>query len=135
VFWLIQIFTKFPLMFSKLSLSLVYRDLLKTADLPIVRICRVANYITMTIVVGFFTAATFVGIFACQPIHKSWYSKESGHCIDTQIMFNYVTSSVNIVTSFALIAIPLPILLRTQNKRIEIKQLIALVMLGLVYAP
>lgn len=122
-------------MFSKLSLSLVYRDLLSTADIPVVRICRVANHITMTIVVGFFTAATFVGIFACQPIHKSWYKKEPGHCIDTQIMFNYVTSSVNILTSLALIAIPLPILLRTQNKRIEIKQLIALVMLGLVYAP
>ncbi|OBT84190.1 hypothetical protein VE02_06584 [Pseudogymnoascus sp. 03VT05] len=132
VFWLIQIFTKFPLMFSKLSLGLVYHDLLSTADIPVVRFCRIANHITMIIVVGFFTAATFVGIFACQPIHKSWYSKEPGHCVDTQIMFNYVTSSINILTSLALIAIPLPILLRTQNKRIEIKQLIALVMLGLV---
>ncbi|KFY47688.1 hypothetical protein V495_01861 [Pseudogymnoascus sp. VKM F-4514 (FW-929)] len=132
LFWLIQIFTKFPLMFSKLSLSLVYHDLLSTADIPVVLACRIANYITMVVVVGFFTAATFVGIFACQPIHKSWHQKEHGHCIDTQIMFNYVTSSINILTSFALIAIPLPILLRTQHKRIEIKQLIALVMLGLV---
>lgn len=122
-------------MFSKLSLCLVYRDILRTADLAVVRICRIANTITMIVVVGFFTAATFVGIFACQPVYKSWLPQTPGHCIDTQIMFNYVTSSINILTSIAVICIPLPVLLNTKNKRIEIKQLIALVMLGMVYVP
>jgi len=47
-------------------------------------------------------------------------------------MFNYITSSINISTSVLLILIPLPVLYLAKNKRIEIKQLIALVLLGLI---
>jgi hypothetical protein len=133
MFWLIQIFTKFPLMLSKLSLCFVYRDLLRYVDITSVKICRIINYALMVVLVGFFTSATIVGIFSCTPIEKSWLQSRPGHCIDTQIMFNYVTSSINISTSILLICIPLPVLYYAKNKRIEVKQLIALVLLGLVY--
>jgi len=43
-----------------------------------------------------------------------------------------VTSSINISTSVLLILIPMPVLYLAKKKRIEVKQLIALVMLGLV---
>lgn len=132
MFWLIQIFTKFPLMLSKLSLCCVYRDLLRYVDLPAARISRIINYTLITVLTGFFTAATFVGIFSCHPIDKSWFPAKPGHCIDTQIMFNYVTSSINISTSVLLIYIPLPVLYLAKNKRIEVKQLFALVLLGLI---
>lgn len=134
MFWLIQIFTKFPLMLSKLSLCFVYRDLIKNVDFPAVVISRIVNYALMGVLVGFFTAATFVGIFACTPIQKSWMREEPGRCIDTQVMFNYVTSSINISTSVLLICIPMPVLYLAKKKRIEVKQLIALVLLGLMYA-
>ena len=133
MFWLIQIFTKFPLMFSKLSLCCVYRDLLRYVDLPAARISRFINYILIGVLTGFFTAATFVGIFSCTPFDKSWFPTKPGHCVDTQIMFNYVTSSINISTSVLLIYIPLPVLYLAKNRRIEVKQLFALVLLGLMY--
>lgn len=122
-------------MFSKLSLCFVYRDLLRYVDFPAVNISRVVNYVLMVVLIGFFTAATVIGIFACTPIEKSWFRSKPGHCIDTQIMFNYVTSSVNISTSILLICIPMPVLYLAKNKRIEIKQLIGLVLLGLMFVP
>jgi hypothetical protein len=133
VFYLIQIFTKFPLMFSKLSLCFVYRDLLTVSEFRAVAVSRIVNYMLMVVLLGFFSAATFVGIFACTPVDKSWFPAKPGHCIDTQIMFNYVTSSINISTSVLLILIPMPVLYLAKKRRIEVKQLIALVMLGLVY--
>lgn len=134
MFWLIQIFTKLPLLFSKLSLTFVYRDLMKMVDLPLVKLSRIINYGLMVVLTGFFTAATLVSMFACTPVYKSWLPKTPGHCIDTTIMFNYVTSSVNISTSICLICIPLPVLYLAKNKRIEIKQLTALILFGLMYA-
>lgn len=133
MFWLIQIFTKLPLLFSKLSLTFVYRDLMKMVDLPLVKISRYINYGLMVVLTGFFTSATLVSMFACTPVYKSWLPKTPGHCIDTTIMFNYVTSSVNISTSICLICIPLPVLYLAKNKRIEIKQLTALILFGLMY--
>ncbi|KAJ6789954.1 hypothetical protein PWT90_09689 [Aphanocladium album] len=110
MFWLIQIFTKLPLLFSKLSLTFVYRNLMHQVDHPLVKVSRVLNYAIMVVLTGFFTAATLVSMFACQPVYKSWLPKTPGHCIDSKIMFNYVTSSVNILTSVCLIYIPLPLI-------------------------
>lgn len=133
MFWLIQIFTKLPLLFSKLSLTFVYRNLMHQVDHPLVRASRILNHAVMLILAGFFTAATLVSMFACQPVYKSWLPKTPGHCIDSKIMFNYVTSSVNILTSVCLICIPLPVLYLAKNKRIEVKQLTALVLFGIMY--
>ncbi|EHK20460.1 uncharacterized protein TRIVIDRAFT_223784 [Trichoderma virens Gv29-8] len=132
MFWLIQIFTKLPLLFSKLSLTFVYRDLMSLVDHPLVKFSRMVNYTLMVVLSGFFTAATLVSMFACNPIYKSWFPKVPGHCIDTTVMFNYVTGSVNVSTSICLICIPLPVLYLAKNKRIEIKQLTALVLFGLI---
>lgn len=55
-----------------------------------------------------------------------------GRCVNNLVTVNYVTSSVNVVTSLVLIYIPLPILFRVRKRRIEVRWLIALVLLGLV---
>lgn len=134
MFWLIQIFTKLPLLFSKLSLTFVYHDLMDARlDFMLVRISRAVNYFLMFIIAGFFTAATLVSMFACDPVYKSWLPKTPGKCIDTTIMFNYVTSGFNIFTSACLICVPLPVIYLSQNKGIEVKQLTALVLFGLMY--
>jgi hypothetical protein len=132
MFWLIQIFTKLPLLFSKLSLTFVYRDLMSLVDHPLVKFSRAVNYTLMVVLAGFFTAATLVSMFACDPVYKSWLPKTPGHCIDTTVMFNYVTGSVNVSTSICLICIPLPVLYLAKNKRIEVKQLTALIFFGLM---
>ncbi|PKK53923.1 hypothetical protein CI102_1172 [Trichoderma harzianum] len=132
MFWLIQIFTKLPLLFSKLSLTFVYRDLMTLVDHPLVKFSRAVNYTLMVVLAGFFTAATLVSMFACDPVYKSWLPKVPGHCIDTTVMFNYVTGSVNVSTSICLICIPLPVLYLAKNKRIEVKQLTALILFGLI---
>lgn len=131
VFWLIQIITKLPLLFSKVSVCLVYRELFKTADTLTVRVSRAINYFTMGLVVLFFGAVTLVSAFSCIPLTKIWYPKTPGICIDNNILL-YVTSTVNVLTSLLVICTPLPVLLQTRHKRIEIKQLIALVLLGLM---
>lgn len=133
MFWLIQIFTKLPLLFSKLSLTFVYDDLMRLVDHPLVKFSRMMNYALMVVLAGFFTAATLVSMFACDPVYKSWMPKIPGHCIDTTVMFNYVTGSVNVSTSICLICIPLPVLYLAKNRRIEMKQLTALVLFGLMY--
>ncbi|OBT38692.1 hypothetical protein VE00_10842 [Pseudogymnoascus sp. WSF 3629] len=132
MFWLIQIFTKLPLLFSKLSLTFVYRDLIRFVDHPLIKFSRMVNYTLMVVLAGFFTAATLVSMFACNPVYKSWLPKTPGHCIDTTVMFNYVTGSVNVSTSICLICIPLPVLYLAKNKRIEVKQLTALILFGLI---
>ncbi|KAL6904236.1 hypothetical protein GGI43DRAFT_399961 [Trichoderma evansii] len=133
MFWLIQIFTKLPLLFSKLSLTFVYHDLMDSRlDFLLVRISRAFNFFLMFIIAGFFTAATLVSMFACDPVYKSWLPQTPGKCIDTTIMFNYVTSGFNIFTSACLICVPLPVIYLSQNKGIEVKQLTALVLFGLI---
>lgn len=120
-------------MFSKLSLTFVYRRLFLNLTHPVVRICRIINYTLMIVLTGFFTSATLVSMFACQPIQKAWLPKTPGTCIDTTIMFNYVTSAINISTSLCLIGLPLPVIYLSKNREIEIKQLFALILFGLVY--
>lgn len=118
-------------MFSKLSLCLVYHNLLRYVDLPIVRVCRIINWVLMVALAGFFTGATFVDIFTCTPVQKSWLPATPGHCLDT-LKFNYIISAVNISTSLLLICIPMPTLYLAREKCIEVKQLIGLVLLGLM---
>lgn len=125
--------TKPPLLFAKLSLCLLYMTILSTTNQLIVRISRVLNYITIVVIVCFFTSVTLTTVFGCVPIKKkNWYTQTPGTCINNLMTVNYVTSTVNVVTSLLLIYIPLPILLRMRKRRIEIRQLIALILLGLI---
>ena len=107
-------------------------DLLSGADSIIVRISRVLNYITLVVVVCFFTAVTLTSVFGCTPIQKNWYPAMEGTCINNLVTVNYVTSTVNVATSLLLIYIPLPVLFTTKQRSIEVKQLIALILLGLM---
>ena len=99
----------------------------------IVRISRAVNYFTMCLIITFFTAVTLVSAFSCIPIQKIWHPKVPGRCVNNTILL-YVTSAINILTSLLIICTPLPVLFQVGYRRIENKQLIALVLLGLVYA-
>lgn len=132
VFWCIQVTTKLPLLFSKVSVCLLYRQLLRRVDTTIVRISRIVNDLTIILIVLFFASITMSTVFQCIPIQKSWLQTPPGHCVNITAVL-YVTSAVNILTSILIIAIPLPVLFQTRYQRTEVKQLIALVLLGLVW--
>lgn len=124
--------TKLPLLFSKASVCLVYHDLFQSADGAIVRISRAVNYFTMGLTISFFSIVTLVSAFSCVPIQKIWYPTMAGKCINNNILL-YVTSAINVLTSLLIICTPLPVLFRTRHKKTEVTQLIALVLLGLMY--
>ncbi|KAK7701580.1 hypothetical protein SLS57_011699 [Botryosphaeria dothidea] len=119
-------------LFSKLSLCLVYAQLFKRADSLTVRITRVLVYITTFVVVVYYGAATIISIFQCTPVEKSYLSKTPGSCIDLT-QFRFSGHAVNIITSIMVICIPLPALFKMKDKRPEIKQLLFLILLGLVH--
>ncbi|CEJ90320.1 hypothetical protein VHEMI06111 [[Torrubiella] hemipterigena] len=131
LFWLCQVLFKISILFTKLSLFFVYYDLLDQVESLSVALSRAVNYFTAIIVFGYYTAATFVSVFACTPIYKSWAPKTEGYCINNGA-FLYSTAAANILTSLLLIGIPLPLLLRTRFRKREITQLVGLILLGLV---
>lgn len=134
LFWLCQVLFKISILFTKLSLFFVYYDLLDQVESLSVALSRAVNYFTAILVFGYYTAATFVSVFACVPIYKSWTPKADGYCINNGA-FLYSTAAANILTSLLLIGIPLPLLLRTRFRKREITQLVGLILLGLVYVP
>ncbi|KAI9742617.1 MAG: hypothetical protein M1818_003758 [Claussenomyces sp. TS43310] len=94
-------------------------------------IARVGNWVTMTIVIGYYFASFFVTIFQCTPVEKSWKPRLQGHCINMKAFF-YTTGGVNVLTSALIITLPLFVLLQTTQRRSEVSQLLGLIMLGVV---
>jgi hypothetical protein len=126
-----QILFKLSIMFTKISLFFIYRDLFSHIDATMIRVTRLLNYITAFLVVGYYGSATLVSIFSCTPITKAWKYNEPGRCINSHT-FLYSTAACNIFTSLLLISIPIPLLLRTKHHKTETTQLLFLILLGLV---
>lgn len=120
---------KLSIMFTKISLFFIYRDLFSLIDAPVIQITRLLNYITAIVVVGYYGSATVVSIFSCTPVTKAWKTSQPGTCINAHA-FLYSTAICNIITSLLLISIPIPLLLRTKHHKAETTQLLFLVLLG-----
>ena len=118
-------------MSTKLSICLIYYDLFKKAHSRLIRATRIATYGTTVLIIGCYVAAFFVSIFQCNPVSKSWHSKQPGTCIDLS-KFRFCTAAVNIITSMLVIAIPLPALSRIRHTRPEVTELMGLILLGMV---
>jgi len=116
---------------TKLSLCFVYMDLFKKADSKLVRWSRYVNFGTGFFIVTFYFSILVVSIFQCNPVRKSWISKTPGSCVDLKII-RYSTACVNITTSFLVIGLPLPVLFSMKRRGSEVKQIIFLVLLGLM---
>ncbi|KAI9651648.1 MAG: hypothetical protein M1831_000551 [Alyxoria varia] len=61
----------------------------------------------------FYTAITLVKIFECTPREKIWLGSTPGRCIDFGKL-TAVTGSVNIVSDFTILFLPLPLIWRLQ---------------------
>ncbi|KAF2125597.1 hypothetical protein P153DRAFT_434616 [Dothidotthia symphoricarpi CBS 119687] len=103
-----QVVFKLTTPLSKLSLCLLYRAMCSTSTDPVIRVTRVAIWGTILLIVGAYGSAFLISNFQCTPISKTWNKKVDGTCID--------------LTEF-----------RMRKHRPEVKQLLALILLGLVH--
>ncbi|KAH7357509.1 hypothetical protein BKA66DRAFT_445549 [Pyrenochaeta sp. MPI-SDFR-AT-0127] len=141
-----QILFKLTTPLSKLSLCLLYRAMCSTSTDPVIRVTRVAIWGTILLIIGAYGSAFLISIFQCTPISKTWNKKEDGTCINltsfrmrVSLRYNQrlgtqlTTSMFNLITSAMVITLPIPTLIKIKRKRPEVKQLLGLILLGLVH--
>jgi hypothetical protein len=75
---------------------------------------RIAIWCMAAFVISWFFAVTFTVIFQCSPVNFVWNKAlAGGHCINFE-MFIFSTALINIITDFALVVMPVPILWKLQ---------------------
>ena len=90
---------------AKLSLLLIYRRI------ALAKGHRLAIYAVMAVVVGYSIALILVLIFQCNPIARAWdVAIVIGTCVNRPAVY-VATASVNIGTDFAILLLPIPIVL------------------------
>ena len=127
-----QIVFKLTTPLCKLSLCFLYRTICATSTGRLIDRTRIAIWSTIALLIGAYGSALLVSILQCTPIRKVWEPKVEGHCVDLT-QFRYSTAVFNILTSLIVITLPIPVLFKLKHHRPEIKQLMGLVLLGLVH--
>ncbi|CAL8582622.1 hypothetical protein XPA_008276 [Xanthoria parietina] len=72
-----------------------------------------AIHLTIWIIVLFYIAVTFMYIFGCNPRRKLWIPSTPGHC-QYEHSRGVFSGSINIVSDFVILILPLPVILRLQ---------------------
>ncbi|KAJ8110056.1 hypothetical protein OPT61_g6996 [Boeremia exigua] len=127
-----QIVFKLTTPLCKLSLCFLYRSMCSTSTDRIIRITRLVIRATICLIIGAYSSAFLISIFQCTPVSKTWDKKVNGTCIN-MVAFRMSTAVFNLVTSVLVIAIPIPTLVKLKKHRPEVKQLLGLILLGLVH--
>ena len=99
-FWSCQIFYKFTINFTKLSICLLYLQIFSG------RVFRILVYIVMSYIVLYGIASIFVTIFQCTPISHVWDKTEQGYCISLTA-FWYAGAVANIIGDVAVLILPM----------------------------
>lgn len=90
---------------AKMSLLLIFRRI------SMAKGHRFAIYAVMAVVAGSSIALVLVLIFQCHPIARAWdVAIVTGSCINRPAVY-VATASVNIATDFAILLLPIPIVL------------------------
>ncbi|KAL8756889.1 MAG: hypothetical protein Q9199_002616, partial [Rusavskia elegans] len=93
----------------KLSVLMFYARVFRT-----VRSYRIAIWIVGLMVLAWGIALTFVALFTCTPIRRSWDRRIPGHCLNREA--NFLGAAVpNILTDFILLVMPMPMLWHVQT--------------------
>ena len=72
---------------------------------------RLAIHAVMMVVTGYSIALIAVLIFQCNPIPRAWdVSIVTGRCVNRPAVYVF-TASINIATDFAILILPVPIVL------------------------
>lgn len=106
-------------------------NIFKKPVLVSVKIAQISNYALMAVITLYYTAATMVSAFQCDPVRKAWMSDVEGHCIDNT-QFRIANAYINAFTSVTLVIMPFPVLLMRESRSKEVWQFLSLIALGLV---
>ena len=114
-----EIFFMIAEMFVQLSLLAFYLRVFASA------VFRKMVVVLMALVVCFGIANTFSMIFQCTPVAffwKGWAGEMAGHCININL-FSWIRAAIEIAIDVAIIALPIPTVLKLQmswRKRIQV---------------
>ena len=112
---------------ARISVLLLYTRLF-----GIKRAFRYTCYTLMTLVVGYSLALILVEIFQCRPISAGWNFFAPGHCASLPIV-TIANGGLNILSDFAVVVAPIPLVSRLQLRRANMIGLLAIFSTGLLY--
>ncbi|KAK8066558.1 hypothetical protein PG997_013305 [Apiospora hydei] len=121
VIWALSVTT------AKMSILLLYLQLS-----PVQKV-RWAVYSTLFVVVSYSLIATFTTVFGCSPVHATCDYRPAVQagavCLDRKNAI-YATSSLNIITDFTIVLLPIPMFWHLQMPRRQKVALISLFVAG-----
>lgn len=92
-----------------------------------------ALHLISAIMVGYSIAIIFALVFACNPVEKAWDSTiTTGSCINRSGLY-IATAVTNIVTDFALIILPIPLVVSLQMPKVQKIYLVLIFAIGCAY--
>lgn len=110
--------------FAKMSILILYHRMSK------LRWFKLATFVVMGIVASYSVGIILALIFPCQPIAMNWdLSITEGKCIDKAGIY-LATAAVNVITDFIILALPVPVVLGLQMRRIQKIAVLGLFMVG-----
>ncbi|KAF2468559.1 uncharacterized protein BDR25DRAFT_335393 [Lindgomyces ingoldianus] len=121
-FWASLIVYYLSLGLTKTSILLQYRRVFPT------RSFQIACWSIMTVVIAYTVWAVFGSIFACVPVRAFW-TKEPSKCINQFVMW-FTNAGINILTDFAIIILPMPVIRNLNLARRQKQALVAVFALG-----
>jgi hypothetical protein len=101
-FWSSLIVYYLCLGLTKGSMLLQYRRIFPTKQF------QIANWITMAVVIGYTIWTVFSSIFMCVPVRAFW-THEKATCLN-QFAVWFTNAAINIITDFAIILLPIPVI-------------------------
>jgi hypothetical protein len=69
---------------------------------------QIANWLTMAVVIAYTIWTVFSSIFTCIPVRAFW-THEKATCLN-QFAVWFTNAAINIVTDFAIILLPIPVI-------------------------
>lgn len=69
---------------------------------------QLANWLTMAVVVAYTIWTVFSSIFSCTPVRAFW-THEKSTCLN-QFAVWFTNAAINILTDFAIILLPIPVI-------------------------
>ncbi|KAF2247906.1 hypothetical protein BU26DRAFT_322807 [Trematosphaeria pertusa] len=122
-FWASLIVYYLSLGLTKSSILLQYRRVFPTKKF------RIACWATMGVVIAYTIWTVFGSIFACLPIRAFWTKEQPSKCINQFAMW-FTNAAINIVTDFAIIILPMPVIRRLNLARRQKQALIGIFAVG-----
>lgn len=86
---------------------------------------QIASWIVMASVIVYTVWAVFGSIFACIPVRAFWTQTEHAKCINQKAMW-FTNAAINIITDFAIIMLPMPVVRSLQMGKRQ-KQVLLLI--------